>query len=439
MPPIAPQGGLKTLTRREWMAGLGAAVMAAPSAAEPSEDAGLAHRMGSALLLFQVPGGRALPPGSRVEIAQTRSKFLFGCNLFRFEEMNNAEAEKAYREQFAGLFNYATIPVYWPMVEPHRGELALGRQDRMVKWCGQHGIAVKGHALAYNNRDPEWLPEDPAEVQKLLLAHIRALIERYRETVPYWDVVNEAVRCTANAEKRASAPHMTAAIERMGVRDYLRECFAAARRANPSALLAINEAALGDAFADDVLSQMDPRSYDIIGMQAHQHDGAWTPGQIEKPCRRLGRFEKQLHFTEVTLVSGKLQSRKASSQESWDTTPEGEMRQSHELEHFYTTAFAQPGVSAITWWDFSDFQAWKGAPAGLVRSDMSPKPAYAALKRLIHQKWTTRLSTETELAGTARFRGFLGSYRADVYARERIYHGEFDLERESTLIQVHLT
>ena len=76
--------------------------------------------------------------------------------------------------------------------------------------------------------------------------------------------------------------------------------------------------------------------------------------------------------------------------------------------------FSHPAVAGITWWDFSDFQAWKGAPAGLLRKDMSPKPAYEALKGLIKGKWWTTAEIKSGPDGVARLRSFLGSYRVAV-------------------------
>jgi hypothetical protein len=80
----------------------------------------------------------------------------------------------------------------------------------------------------------------------------------------------------------------------------------------------------------------------------------------------------------------------------------------------YTILFSHPAVQAITWWDFSDKNAWQGAPAGLVRSDMTPKPAYDELKRLIKGKWWTETTLTTGPDGRASFRGFLGEYRVAV-------------------------
>jgi len=73
-----------------------------------------------------------------------------------------------------------------------------------------------------------------------------------------------------------------------------------------------------------------------------------------------------------------------------------------------SSSFGHPAVREISWWDVSDRDAWKGAPAGLVRQDMSPKPAYERLRRLIRERWWTRVRGETDALGQFRFRAFHG-------------------------------
>jgi hypothetical protein len=50
------------------------------------------------------------------------------------------------------------------------------------------------------------------------------------------------------------------------------------------------------------------------------------------------------------------------------------------------------------------------APAGLIRDDMAPKPAYTELLALIHNKWWTNTQTRTNPKGTAESRVFYGAY-----------------------------
>jgi hypothetical protein len=71
-------------------------------------------------------------------------------------------------------------------------------------------------------------------------------------------------------------------------------------------------------------------------------------------------------------------------------------------------------VEAVTWWDFSDQGAWQSVPAGLLRADMTPKPAYLALKKLIREDWATNITLTTNDIGTVSTRAFRGEYRFTV-------------------------
>ena len=80
------------------------------------------------------------------------------------------------------------------------------------------------------------------------------------------------------------------------------------------------------------------------------------------------------------------------------------------MEKLYTLS-SHP-KAAITWWDLMD-GAWQGAPAGLVRADLSPKPAYSRLLARIKGTWWTKQAV-TDSHGEVHFRGFLGDFRVIV-------------------------
>ena len=84
------------------------------------------------------------------------------------------------------------------------------------------------------------------------------------------------------------------------------------------------------------------------------------------------------------------------------------------MADFYSLLFSHPSVQGITWWDLSDLRAWQGAPAGLVRKDMSPKPAYERLMGLIKGKWWTQASATTDAQGTCSVRVFQGTHSVTV-------------------------
>lgn len=435
-----------SLTRRDLLnrAGLAAGYLAAvpyvsfarrrnesPSAGKVLERAEARiekHRKGSVTLALVGPDGQSLPPGRDLRITQTRHKFLFGCNIFKLGRCRTPADNAAYEKRFAELLNFATLPFYWWNYERRRGEPEDERTSEIIRWCQQQEITTKGHPLAWNYVDPPWLKDVPEEAMQLQMKRIGRCVRKFAGGIDIWDVVNEAAHYDREQLKKR-APILTGAISEMGVGQYIRAAFRAARQANPRATLLINDYRTDAVYPDKVISQLVDESgnplYDVIGIQSHMHGGYWGAGRTWEVCERFARFGKPLHFTETTVVSG---PKKGST---WATTPDGERRQAERVTEFYTVLFSHPAVEAITWWDFTDQNAWQGAPAGLVRDDMTPKPAYEQLHGLIKDKWWTRTEGRTDGEGRVAFRGFLGRYKVDANLAGRRISGEFALDRAS--------
>jgi GH35 family endo-1,4-beta-xylanase len=321
--------------------------------------------------------------------------------------------EAAYRKRFAELLNYATLAFYWSGYERLQGKPAHGRTERIARWCKEHGILTKGHPLAWNTHDPGWLPDDLDQVHRLQMARIDDCVSHFAGLIDRWDVVNEATHFDRPELARDAAPKLTAMWKKFGQIELTRECFARARKAGPDATLLINDYRT-DPDYERVIEQLvdgqGNRLYDVIGIQSHMHGGTWSNRRIWEVCTRFARFGVPLHFTETTILSGERRWERPRG-EPWPSTAEGEAYQAREIVRFYTMVFSHPAAEAITWWDFSDWGAWKQAPAGLIRDDMTPKPAFDELMKLVKGKWWTRVKRQTGADGTARIRGYLGDYR----------------------------
>lgn len=396
------------------------------------------HRMGEVALKLVPPAGRRLQDGTKARIEQQRHAFLFGCNIYSLGRCRSPEDNAAYEKHFAELFNYATLPFYWWAYEPARGEPRYEDTDRILAWCKLHGVTPKGHPLAWNYVDPKWLPDDQQEIIDLQLKRIGECVRRFKGEIAIWDVVNEATHYDRES-LRKQAPKLTAAIDRMGVVPFLRASFRAAREANPKATLIINDYRLDEEYATRVIEPLVDDAgkplFDVIGLQSHQHGGAKPLKAIWAACERYARFGKPLHWTENTFVSGEQgwELRKQRPDFEWISTPEGEKRQAEDTARFYTLLFSHPAVEAITWWDFSDQNAWQAAPAGLLSVDMTPKPAYRALHDLIKTQWWTRLEMDAG-GGEAgenvlRIHGFFGEYRVTLAGEDKPLSGTFTLRR----------
>ena len=373
--------------------------------------------------------------GADVTVRQSGHEFLFGCNIFLHGKVGSPADEQKYRSRFAALFNFATLPFYWSGYEPISTHPQHVDRRRVVEWCREQGISVKGHPLVWNHPAgvPRWLPDDPSEVRSLSEARVADCVERFARKIDIWDVVNEATdpyRFEENAVARA--------MRETGKIDWTVRSFLAARRANTSALLLINDYRTDKAYADLISKLVDAagnRIYDAIGIQSHLHGGAWEPRRTWEICDRFARFGVPLHFTETTIVSGRREDRRR-----WGSTlAELEEIQAREIVRFYTTLFSHPAVEAITWWDFADRRAWQGAPAGLLRKDLSAKPAYDRLLDLVRGRWWTDDTARTGKEGEIRLRAFYGSYEIRAKKGDRHAVVRTEHRRAEGRLEVRLT
>ena len=125
----------------------------APPFAEP--DARIEkHRKADATVTVRDAAGKPVG-GATVRLEQTRHACLFGCNIFLWGKAGDAPTETAYRTRFADVFNFATLPFYWPMYEPRRGQPIHESTEQVARWCQAQGLICKGHPLAWNYRHPE--------------------------------------------------------------------------------------------------------------------------------------------------------------------------------------------------------------------------------------------------------------------------------------------
>ncbi len=344
--------------------------------------------------------------GATVRVEQQRHAFLFGCNCFALENLQGAQREQ-YAKEFSALFNYATVPFYWGSYEPvqgHPGDLRT-KDKALAAWCDAHHITMKGHPLVWHAVYPTWAPNDPDAAQAALHERVTNVITDFKSDIHYWDVVNEAT-----SSKRATNG-LGYWVKRDGAAKVVETALAWAHETDPSAHLIYNDFNLKpEHYALIQLLVKDNAPFQVIGIQSHMHRHEWSMQHVWDVCQRYATFGKDIHFTEVTVVSGKHGSHLPLP---WPTTPEGEQRQADYVVQFYTLLFSHPAVQAITWWDFEDY-AWQGAPGGLVHADMTPKPAYDRLMKLIHQTWWTRESLVSDDKGACAFRGFLGDYAVTV-------------------------
>lgn len=384
-------------------------------------DARIRQVRSAAVSLAVLDGERRPLAGREVVVAQVSHRFGFGCAGFDVLPVANRELDPAATEaaerllaDWLSVFNVATLPFYWGRFEPVRGRPDSRRLQNAAAWLVERGCRVKGHPLCWHTLAPDWLLDLPDEqIVEAQVARIRREVTGFAGLIDSWDVINEAV-IMPSFDRYDNG--ITRICRRLGQVETIRLAFDAARAANPSATLLLNDFDLSPDYERLIERCLDAGiRIDALGLQSHMHQGYWGEARTRDVLDRFRRFGLPLHFTENTLLSGQLMPPEIVDLNDyqpadWPSTPEGEARQAEEVVRHYRTLLSDPAVESITWWDFRDGQ-WLNAPSGLVRRDGSRKPAYDALRGLIKGDWwlpPTTLRTDDD--GIVRFDGFCGAY-----------------------------
>jgi GH35 family endo-1,4-beta-xylanase len=386
---------------------------------------------------------------AQVKITQTAHQFKFGANLFLLDEMESAEKNRRYRDMFHQVFNHATLPFYWNGLEPEQGKPRFEKTspkvyrrpppDLCLEYCKAYGIQAKAHCLVYDVWAPAWVPEDVQASKRAYRERMRRLAERYKDAIEDWEVINETL-----------IPFQSRNHALFREPDYLEWSFDLAKQFFPDNRLLINEATpwvWGKEFNYNrsqyylLIERLLGKGtrVDGIGMQFHmfykpEEEEAVTPAFYDP--RRLydvldcyAQFQKPVQITEITIPA---YSENAGDEETQEAI----------VKNLYRMWFSHKSVESIVWWNLVDGYAYVRDPAewneniyfgGLLRHDMTPKPAWNTLRDLITKKWQTRAELLSDDAGRVSFRGFYGTYTVEVISGGNTAAAHIDLSCRNTI------
>ena len=370
--------------------------------------------------------------GKKVAIKQTKHKFLFGCTAFMLNSFEKEEKESIFKEKFTKLFNQAVVPFYWSDLEPQEGKPRFRKDseniyrrpapDIVLEFCKEYGIEPKGHCLTWNAFVPEWLKKySPEERKRILERRFKEIADEYADKIPSFDVVNESASNYRRGKKSLFARYDEYGLELGG--KYFPN--------NKKILNETNEAIWRDYRTEGKYMAFNMQLKDFvekglpideIGLQYHiftttEEMENWTVKatylDAEAMMEILDIFNAYgfpMHISEITIPG--------SGQKI-----ENEEVQAYLVEALYKTWFATENMKSIVWWNLADGYA-AYAPlgsnegenrcgGGLIRFDMSEKPAYKVLDRLINQEWRTIFEKTVE-GNEISFRGFYGEYEISV-------------------------
>lgn len=379
-----------------------------------------------------------LPSGVKeIHIRQTKHKFLFGCTAFMLNSFENPQKEDKFKDLFLKLFNQAVVPFYWSDLEPEEGKLRFDKNseniyrrpapDIVLDFCRENGIEPKGHCLTWCHFVPKWLEKYSVdERKKILERRFKEIAERYGDVIPSFDVVNESASNYLTGTKTLFEDWDEYALK-LGEKYF---------KNNIKILNETNEAIWRDyancegkymAFNMQLKEFMRKgMPIDEIGLQYHifsmpqsfeNNDTFLNAEYMTDILDIFDAYDLPMHISEITIpsYSGKI--------------PQNEAIQAELTELVYKTWFATKNMKSIVWWNLVDGYA-AYAPigseegenmygGGLVHFDMTPKPSYEVLDRLINHEWKTEISDIAQ-GGSYSFRGFYGEYEIELVTENGI-------------------
>lgn len=352
-----------------------------------------------------------------VVVEQVRHAFGFGNIGFDAVPTGTLPADLV--APWFDLFNSATLPFYWADFEPERGHPATELLASAARGFRERGVTIKGHPLVWHTLAPQWLLGlSDVELEEVVRARVRREVRDFRGVVDVWDVINEVVIMPVFAQEENGITRLAQRLGRVGM---VKLAVDEARSVDPAATLHLNDFDLSPAYERLVEECLEAGiRLDGLGLQTHMHQGYKGEEYLLGVADRFARFGLPLHFTETTLVSGDVMPAHIVDlndyqPERWPSTPEGEQRQADEIERHYRSLVDHPAVASITYWGLTDAGAWLGAPAGLVRADGTPKPAWHRLHDLVKGEWWMPATPlRTDARGGIEFTGFPGEYRVTV-------------------------
>ncbi len=418
------------------------------------------YRKGDFTLRVTDRAGKPIPDAV-LAVTLRNHAFRFGANLFMLDEFDDAEKDALYRRKFPECFNMATIPFYWDAVEPERGKPRYDADSPRIyrrpatelclDYCETNGIEPREHGLAYASFFPKWLHSATVEETKAALRRrFSEVRERFASRIPTLEITNEL---EWGDVKNAFYYE----------RDYMEWCYKTAEEFFSDNTIAVNEW-LGLSFGDRGKFNDKYYSYientllkgariDQIGFQYHtffpreqeyeETKKYYDPEKLYRHLDLYATLDRPLELTEVTIPAY-----------SWEA--EDEEIQAELIESLYTLWFSHPKMRHIIYWNLVDGYAhvWESDDekrratqgnmtygeniyyGGLLRFDLSEKPAYRRLRHLIREVWHTEEALAAKDDGKASFRGFYGDYEVAVTVggETKVYPVSFSEDGEQVLV-----
>ena len=280
--------------------------------------------------------------------------------------------------------------------EPREGEFNWTSADRIANFARQNGIKLRGHCLMWHSQIGKWMYEDNPTKEvffKRMRNHIHTIVNRYKDVIYCWDVVNEAI----TDDRNAADPYRQSPLYKIAGDEFIAKAFEYAREADPKALLFYNDYNECDPVKSKRIYEMVKKMkaagvpIDGIGMQGHYNIYGPTEKEVDDAIKLYKQVVNHIHVTELDIrVNEEMGGQLRFSREGVNVSDSIKQH----LADQYARVFRvfrnhKDVVKCVTFWNLSDRDSWLGARNYPLPFDTEykPKMAYEYIKDMKAPKW----------------------------------------------------
>lgn len=265
--------------------------------------------------------------------------------------------------------------------EPAYGQFNWENADKIANFCRSNGIKLRGHCLMWHAQIGEWMYKDEkgdlVSKEKLfqnMKHHITAIVERYKDVIYAWDVVNEAISDGGWQGGRRGmgehpSPYRNSPLYQIAGDEFIKKAFIYAREADPNVLLFYNDYNAADPGKRDRIYNMvksmkeEGVLIDGIGMQGHYNVYGPSMEDVDTALTKYSTIVKHIHITELDIRANQEMGGQLNfSRDGGNISQVVKTLQEDQYARLFKVLRKHKDVvDNVTFWNLSDRDSWLGA------------------------------------------------------------------------------
>ena len=276
-------------------------------------------------------------------------------------------------------YNSVTAENDWKpgMIHPKEGVWNFERADKIANFCRENGIKMRGHCLCWHSQFADWMfvdkkgkPVKKEVFYERLREHIHTVVNRYKDVVYAWDVVNEAIADGGSPRHgQEPNPYRQSRHYQLCGDEFIAKAFEFAREADPDALLFYNDYSTVDPGKRERIYEMVKKMkeagvpIDGIGMQRHYNIYFPDEELLDKAITRFSEIVSHIHITELDLRTNTESGGQLAFSRGEAKPLAGYMQTLQEDQYariFKVLRRHKDVIDNVTFWNLSDKDSWLG-------------------------------------------------------------------------------